>query len=305
MAGVAAGVDIAIPVRRPFAATAMLHFLAAHTVPGVEHVVGRTYFRSLRMPGGPATVALTLPPDDGAAEVRGVLRASSDDDLAGAMQHATNLLDLNADAEAIDTLLCADPALAPGVRAAPGLRVPGTVDGPETLIRTMLGQQVSVAGAQTAAARLVRAVDDELPEPDGPLTHLFPTPAAIAALGPSAIVGPRRRAAAVIAAAAAMADGSLSVQADRPAAALTTDLVARPGIGPWTAGYVAMRLLPDPDVLLVGDLVLRRGAALLGLPDSRRALEAHSAAWRPYRSYAGMHLWRTALAERGRLESPL
>ncbi len=162
---------------------------------------------------------------------------------------------------------------------------------------------MSVAGAGTAAARLVHAVDDRLPEPDGVLTHLFPTPAAISALGPGANAGPRRRVHAVCAAAAALADGSLLVDSGRTTTGLTADLVAQPGIGPWTAGYVAMRLLRDPDVLLVGDLVLRKGAALLGLPDAPRSLAARSERWRPYRSYAGMHLWRTALARRGRLDS--
>ncbi len=296
-------VELDLPVRRPFAATALLGFLAAHTVRGVEHVRGRTYFRSLRLPAGPGTVALTLPPDEGPAAVRGSFRLSAPADLAVAVRHARSLLDLDAESDAIDAALAADPALAGSVAAMPGLRVPGTVDGPETLIRTVLGQQVSVAGAQTAAARLVHGVDDRLPAPDGELTHLFPTPAAIAALGPQAIAGPRRRAHAVCAAAAAMADGSLSVSGDRPTAELTSDLVAQPGIGPWTAGYVAMRLLRDTDILLVGDLVLRKGAALLGLPGSPGALAAHSVRWRPYRSYAGMHLWRTALERRGRLHS--
>jgi AraC family transcriptional regulator of adaptative response / DNA-3-methyladenine glycosylase II len=295
--------DVDLPVRRPFAADALLGFLAAHTVPGVEHVVGRTSFRSLRLPGGPGTAALTLPADAGTDAVRARFRLSSADDLPVAVRHARNLLDLDAHAAAIDAALSSDPALSNAVEDQPGLRVPGTVDGPETLIRTILGQQVSVAGAQTAAARLVRAVDDRLPAPDGALTHLFPTPGAVAALGPEAIAGPRRRAQAVSAAAAAMADGSLRVDAGRTTAGLTADLVAQPGIGPWTAGYVAMRLLRDPDVLLVGDLVLRKGAALLGLPDAPRVLAARSERWHPYRSYAGMHLWRTALAQRGRLDS--
>ncbi len=298
-------VEIDLPVQRPFAADALLEFLRAHTVPGVEQVRHRSYFRSLRLPGGAGTMALTIPTADDTGSIRGRFRVPTPEDLPIAVGHARNLLDLDADSVAIDAHLGADPALAAGVQAMPGLRVPGSVDGPETLIRTMLGQQVSVAGAQTAAARLVRGVDDRLPqwdsqEPDGPLTHLFPTPGAIAALGPAAIAGPRRRAAAVCAAAAAMADGALIVDGGRSTADLTSDLVAQPGIGPWTAGYVAMRLLRDADVLLVGDLVLRQGAALLGMPDTPAGLSARSRAWRPYRSYAGMHLWLTALALRRR-----
>ncbi len=293
----------ALPVRPPFAADALLRFLAAHTVRGVEHVRDRTYHRSLRLRAGSGTVALTLPAGRGASEVAATVRLEHASDLPTALAHCRALLDLDADPIAIDAVLSADPALRPEVTAEPGLRVPGTVDGPETLIRTMLGQQVSVAGAQTAAAKLVHAADQRLPEPDGELTHLFPTPQAIARLGTVQVVGPRRRAAAVIGAAAAMADGTLEVTCDRSTAALTADLVALPGIGPWTAGYVAMRLLTDRDVLLTGDLVLRNGAGLLGLPATPAALTLHSAAWRPFRSYAGMHLWRAALARRARLDS--
>ncbi|MGS0685778.1 DNA-3-methyladenine glycosylase family protein [Nakamurella sp. GG22] len=292
-----------LPVRAPFAADALLGFLAAHTVRGVEHVRDRTYHRTLRLPAGAGTVALTLPTGRSGSEVAATIRLENASDLPAALAHCRALLDLDAEPVAIDTVLAADPALRPGVDAEPGIRIPGTVDGPETLIRTMLGQQVSVAGAQTAAAKLVHAADQRLPEPDGELTHLFPTPEAVAQLGTALIVGPRRRAAAVIGAAAAMADGTLEVTPERSTADLTADLVALPGIGPWTAGYVAMRLLTDRDVLLTGDLVLRSGAELLGLAATPAALALHSAAWRPYRSYAGMHLWRAALATRARLDS--
>ena len=158
--------------------------------------------------------------------------------------------------------------------------------------RTLLGQQVSVAAARTAAARLTMQVDDRLPEPDGSLTHLFPSPAAVAVL-PS-IAGPRRRAQTIQDTSAAIADGSLIIDQGRRTAELEADLTARPGIGPWTAGYVAMRVIGDPDVLLTGDLVLRQGAAALGLPDDPAGLSARAECWRPFRSYAGLHLWRAA-----------
>jgi AraC family transcriptional regulator of adaptative response / DNA-3-methyladenine glycosylase II len=288
-----------LAVRRPFAADAMLGFLRTHTVPGVEYVRDRTYFRALRLPGGTGTVAVTLPEDDGQADVTATLRVDDPLDVPAAIVACRLLLDLDADPVGIDQVLAADRALTASVAALPGLRVPGAVDGPEMLIRAMLGQQVSVAGAQTAAARLVGAADQRLPTPVGDLTHLFPTPDSIAELGPGAIAGPRRRAHAVIAAAAAIADGSLDVSSDRSAVDVTADLVSRSGIGPWTAGYVAMRLGTDRDVLLTGDLVLRNGAALLGLPQTPSALAVRSVGWRPVRSYAGMHLWAAALAHRG------
>ena len=147
--------------------------------------------------------------------VPATIRVDDPADLPEAINHCRTLLDLDADPAAIDAVLSTDPTLAPAVAAMPGLRVPGAVDGPEILVRATLGQQVSVAGAQTAATWLVLAADDRLPSPDGPLTHLFPTPAAIAELGPGLIAGPRRRALAICGAAAAMAEGSLTVTADR------------------------------------------------------------------------------------------
>ena len=278
----------------------MLTFLSTHTVPGVEHVRDRTYYRSLRLPSGTGTIALTLPPQGSSGTVDAMVRLDDPADRAAAVTVCRRILDLDSDPVAVDAALRADPALAASITATPGLRVPGAVDGPEMLIRAMLGQQVSVAGAQTAAARLTVAADARLPVPEGELTHLFPTPAAIADLGPGFIAGPRRRAQAICDAAAAMADGSLVVSTERSTADLTADLVARPGIGPWTAGYVAMRLLADPDVLLTGDLVIRAGAGLLGLAGRPTELERRSAAWRPFRSYAGMHLWKVALAEAAR-----
>jgi AraC family transcriptional regulator of adaptative response / DNA-3-methyladenine glycosylase II len=278
----------------------MLAFLATHTVPGVEHVRDRTYYRALQLRRGAATVALTLPAQGDHADIRAAVRLDDPADLDAAIDASRRLLDLNSHPVEIDVALAADPALAASVASTPGLRVPGAVDGPEMLIRAMLGQQVSVAGAQTAAARLTIAAGDRLTAPEGGLTHLFPSPAAIAELGPAAIAGPRRRAQAICDTAAAIADGSLVVDTHRSTAELTADLVARPGIGPWTAGYVAMRLLPDPDILLTGDLVLRAGATLLGLPAQPAALASRGARWSPFRSYAGMHLWRVALADAAR-----
>ncbi len=182
------------------------------------------------------------------------------------------------------------------------MRVPGAVDGPEIVFRALVGQQVSVAAARTALARLTIAADQRMdcviPGLTPALTHLFPSPAAVAGLGVGAIAGPRRRAAAIAAAAEDMASGALRVGPTRDHAELTAELVARPGIGPWTAGYVAMRVLREADILLTGDLALRHGAARLGLPDEVAELTGYAERWRPYRSYAGMYLWR-ALAPVG------
>ncbi len=193
------------------------------------------------------------------------------------------LLDAEADPERIDAALGSDPLLHDLVAAAPGRRVPGCVDAGETAIRAVLGQQVSVAAARTQAARLVARCGEPLPEPVGAVTHLFPEPAALAALDPETLPMPRARGRAIVALAAALADG-LHPYEQRD------ELLALPGIGPWTADYVAMRC-GDPDVLLETDLGVRRGLKAIGGPDD---LVRHAERWRPWRSYAVQHLWSQA-----------
>ena len=297
--------SLRLPVRAPYHGTALLAFLAARAVPGVEVVDGRHYSRTLRLPAGTGTVTLAFPADainaggpDTAGRattaVSAELRLTHLSDLAPAVDRCRRLLDADADPAGIAAVLAADPALARAVDAAPGLRLPGAVDGPEILIRALVGQQVSVAAARTALGKLAQAVDERAEgAEDGPAL-LFPSPDGIAALGPDDIAGPRKRAAAIANAAADMATGRLAVHAGRRTSEVTADLVARPGIGAWTAGYVAMRVLGDPDVLLTGDLALRHGAAALGLPDDLAALHQAAERWRPFRSYAGMYLWRAA-----------
>lgn len=298
-AGAAPGtIELRLPVRSPFASTALLTFLAARLVSGVELVTGRTYTRTLRLPSGTGIAAMTFPDDvvDPAARSAVALSLTLTQlaDLAPAVDRCRRLLDADADPVGIDAALSADPALAASVAAMPGLRLPGAVDGPEIVIRALLGQQISVAAARSAAAKLAVLADEQLPIPDQDVSLLFPSAAAIAALGTDVIGGPRRRAATIVTTAAAIADGELRVDSGRRTADLTAELIARQGIGPWTAGYVAMRVLGDPDVLLTGDLIMRQGAAALGLLATGRALESYGGNWSPFRSYAGLHLWRAA-----------
>jgi AraC family transcriptional regulator of adaptative response / DNA-3-methyladenine glycosylase II len=220
-------------------------------------------------------------------------------DLAPLVARVRRLLDLDADAQAIDAVLASDPALAPSVSASPGLRVPGAVDAEEIVFRALIGQQISVAAARTALTRLTEAlgepVDLRMPGEPGPasggFTRLFPTAAAIAERGREVLRGPGRRIDAIVGAAEALAEGRLTIDIGESRDDLEQRLLALPGIGPWTAGYIALRVLGSPDVLLTGDLALRQGAARLGLPSEPRALAAHANAWAPWRSYAGMHLW--------------
>ena len=284
--GAAGPLTVRLAVRQPFAADAMLDFLADHVVPGVESVSDRTFARTLRLPHGHGVMALTLEPD------HVLCRLELDDlrDVAVAVGRARRLLDLDADPVAIDTTLAADALLAESVARTPGLRLPGTVDPYEAAVRTIVGQQVSVAGAQTVIGRLVCAVGapvhGALAAEHG-LTHVFPAPESVAAAPDDAFSMPQSRANAVRGLARAVAEGTLDLTPGADRTATRAGLVALPGIGPWTADYVLMRGLGDPDVLLTTDLVVRR------VLEARDVDAARSGTWAPWRSYAGLHLWRT------------
>lgn len=288
-------VTLRLPVRVPFDGAGLLTFLAARAVPGVEYVDGDTYARTLRLPHGTGVARLRLPRAAGSF-VELELRLQQLSDLVPAVERCRRLVDADADPVGIGSVLAADPALAALVSRHPGIRLPGAVDGPEIVVRALVGQQISVAAARTTLGRLAHRTGEPVDTGDPRLTHLFPSPDDLAALDPVAVGGPRRRAETMVAAAHDMATGDLAVHAGRRAEDLTAELVSRPGIGPWTAGYICMRVLGAPDVLLDGDLALRQGAAALGLPAELRPLLAHAERWRPFRSYAGLLLWRAAAA---------
>ena len=280
---------IRLAARQPLDAASVLRFLGERAVPGVEELVDGAYRRVLDLPHGPATVALA----DGGDHVRCTLRLADLADLGAAVQRCRRLLDLDADPVAVDDHLGTDPLLGPLVQAAPGTRVPGHVDGAELAARAVLGQQVSVAGARTLAGRLVAAHGHPLPAPDGGLTHRFPTAEAVAAIDPATLAIPRRRATALVGMAAAIAEGRVAPDAGADRAAAERSLLALPGIGPWTASYVAMRALGDPDAFLAGDLGLRHAVERLGHAGDPRAVTALAERWRPWRAYAAIHLWRS------------
>ena len=282
-----------IDVRPPFDAAGILWFLRLRAVPGVEAVTDHEYRRALLLPHGPAVMALDF---DHPCRVGVTLGVSDPADSVVALDVVRRLLDADADPVAIDARLSDDPVLADRVRAVPGIRVPGIVDGPEILIRTILGQQVSVAAARTTAARLTALAGSPLPSTfaDPEVRLLFITPGQLASLSAADVGGPRRRAETLLAAARDLADGSLVIHPGLDPAALTAELVARPGIGPWTAQYLTMRVLGERDELLTGDLAMRTGARNLGLPDTPKGLAEHGRRWAPYRSYAGQHLWRAS-----------
>jgi AraC family transcriptional regulator, regulatory protein of adaptative response / DNA-3-methyladenine glycosylase II len=276
-----------LPAREPFDGAGVLRWLGARLVPGVEEIAGGVYRRTLRLPGGPGVVALEPRSD----RVRATLRLTALDDRVGALGHCRALLDLDADPAAHNAVLGADPALAPAVAANPGLRAPGTVDAAETAVRAVLGQQVSLAAARTFAARLVASCGAPLSARDGPLSHAFPTPAAIAEADLDAIGLPRTRRRTLRELASRLADGALDLGAGADPVAVRERLLAIPGVGPWTAEYVALRALADPDAFPAGDVGLHRGARALGLPGDPAGLAARAERWRPWRRYAAHHLW--------------
>ena len=279
-------VSLRLPFRAPLWPDSLLGHLIATAVPGVEEWRDGAYRRTLRLPRGTGTVALT----PHATHMGCVLTLTDLRDLAPAVARCRRLLDLDADPVAIDEQLSTDPLLAPRVAAAPGRRVPRTVDEHELAVRAVLGQQVSTAAARTHAKRLVEAVGDEILDTAGGLTHLFPTAAAVAEVEPEVLAMPRTRRATVLRLARALADGEVDLDPGADRSRSRAQLSALPGIGPWTIETIAMRALGDPDAFLPTDLGVALAARALGLGDGK-ALLARAEAWAPYRAYAVQHLW--------------
>ncbi|KWV30226.1 DNA-3-methyladenine glycosylase 2 family protein [Micromonospora rifamycinica] len=349
-------ITLRLAYRPPLHAAALLEFLGDRALPGVEEVRDGTYRRGLRLPHGPAEIALT--PTTG--YVAATLRLADLRDLAPAVARCRRLFDLDADPSAADQTLAADPALARTVAAEPGIRLPRAVDGFEMVLRAVIGQQISLRAATTTLTTLLThlpaptSTPDPTPDPTPgptpaadpgdqedsvtesaparrkPLDHRgepggagragepggageageageasrasraggglrgFPGAEEVLGLPDAAFGMPVARRETIRALARAVAAGELDLDPGGDRAETVRRLTALPGIGPWTAGYLAMRALGDPDVLLPTDLAVRRGAAALGLPDSPTLLDTYADRWRPWRSYAVIRLWRAA-----------
>ena len=286
-------VRMRIAVRTPFAGRALLGFLAPRAVPGVEATGENWYARTLSLPHGSGTVRVTL--EDlggvGTAHVTADFALADLRDISAAVERVRRLLDADCDPVAIGDQFAGDPVLGPLVRRTPGLRVPGHVAGDEVAVRAVLGQQVSVSAARTVAARLARDVGRPLPAPTDGLTQLFPEVDRLAELEPTNLPMPRTRGAALVTICRALADGDLALDRGPDRDDVRRRLLALPGIGPWTADYIALRALGHPDVFLPTDIGIRRALTALGRAPSA-AVEL-SEGWRPWRSYALLHLWQT------------
>jgi AraC family transcriptional regulator of adaptative response / DNA-3-methyladenine glycosylase II len=286
--------QLRLAVRTPFAGRPLLEFLALRAVAGVEVATETTYARTLRLPHGTGTVELELTDhtDEGTtAFVPATFRLTDLRDLASAVERARRLLDADCDPVAIRDAFAGDPVLGPRVRQVPGLRVPGHVDGDELAVRAVLGQQVTVAAARTAAGRLTAAYGEPLAEPQGGLTHVFPTAERLASLDPEELPMPRSRGRALVALCRALAEGELSLDRGADRDDVRRDLLEIPGVGPWTADYIALRALGHPDVFLPTDIGIRDALRLLERDPADADRMAES--WRPWRSYAQVHLWQT------------
>ncbi|QOR71428.1 DNA-3-methyladenine glycosylase 2 family protein [Ruania alkalisoli] len=289
-------VEVALPFTPPLDGEALWAYLAARTIAGVEGLDGVRYRRAVHLTSGPGVLELHRP--DGEARLRGRVHLSEPVDRGEAEVLLRRTADLDRDPADVVAGLGEHPWLGPLVRARPGLRAPQHPGGFETALRAVLAQQVSLSAARTHTARLVSAAGTRLPVPVGEVTHLFPTPAQVAAVGTDAgpeesiLAMPAGRRRAVLALARAVVDG-LDLDGGGSADEAEAGLLAVPGIGPWTAQYVRMRALGDPDAYCGTDLVLRRAAeALGGGPADPRGTE-----FAPWRTYAAHHLWRHAQLE--------
>jgi AraC family transcriptional regulator of adaptative response / DNA-3-methyladenine glycosylase II len=286
-AGTPVTVALRLPARAPFDGAGLFRFFADHAVPGLESGDEASFVRRLRLPRGFAEVRIT--PDTERPGVRCAARLDAVADVAPLVARIRRMFDLDADSAAIDQALGADPSLAALVDRVPGIRMPGVADPEEALFRTMIGQQISVASARTVLGRMTAELGEH---------GAFPTAARIAQDGPAALTGPATRTGAIVEVARRLAAGELVLDPAAPLEETRARLLALPGVGVWTAGYLAMRAFGDPDTLLEGDLVIRRSAERLGLHASPRELAQRARRWSPWRSYACLQLWRAAPAGR-------
>jgi AraC family transcriptional regulator of adaptative response / DNA-3-methyladenine glycosylase II len=279
--------------RPPYDFATMLRFLRGRALPGVEVVDDMAYRRVvapaaqgaapgwLRVSAWPGESALKL-------EVHGIAPLQ----LQSVVQRVRRMFDLDADPRAIATALSVDRRLRPLVQRRPGLRLPSGWDGFEIAVRAIIGQQVSVAAARTVASRVARTFGT--PVAMGDLEHLFPTPEVLAEADLSSVGLTKARAATIRTVARALLDGTVDFAPERTLDTFVERWVALPGIGPWTAHYIALRALSHPDAFPAEDLVLQKTLPVDGTRMTARALREHAEAWRPWRAYAVLHLWNAA-----------
>ena len=289
-------VVLRLAFRPPYDWIHVRNFLAVRALPGVERIDERGYARTVRSDRGHAVVTVRALEGEDALELR--VRGAAPAALFQLSSAARRAFDLSADPAAVARAFRSDRLLAPLLKRRPGLRIPGAWDAFECAVRAVLGQQVSVAAARTFAARLVARAGQQIEGGVDGLTHLFPSPTALADADLSGIGITGARVRALRALSRAVVDGTIDFT--EPVEEVTAALAALPGLGHWTAQYIALRALAEPDAFPAADIVLRRMAATGDAPLTARALEARAEKWRPWRGYAVLHLWAAAADQRAR-----
>ena len=267
--------------RPPYDWPQLLAFLARRTVPGVERIEANRYARTVRAVSSAAVVEVAPAADAGALELS--VHGGAASDLPSICSQVRRMFDLDADPARITAVLSRDPLLRGHVARYPGLRIAGTWDVFESGVRAIVGQRISVAAGRVILGRLIERVGEHCGQDSARLDRLFPTAAAVAVANLEGLGLPQARADALRNFASAMRDG-----------AMPRVLTQMRGVGAWTAGYIALRGLGDPDAFPSGDLVLRQQAAPGAAALDRKALEERAETWRPFRGYAAFHLWRAA-----------
>ena len=285
-----AGITLKLAYRPPYPWAQVAEFLATRALPGVERVDSDSYTRAVALPSGPAIVRVRPVKSEDAIELR--VTGAPASALLHLVRIARRVFDLAADPAAIAQVFRSDALLGPLVKQQPGMRVPGAWDPFECVVRAILGQQVTVAAGRTLTSRVVMRAGRPLETPVDGLTHVFPSAADLAAAELSGIGITGARIGALKALSQAVLDGRVDFSA--PPVEVTAALASLPGIGEWTAQYVSLRALGEPDIFMAGDLILRRMVGEDGKELAPRAAEARAERWRPWRSYAVMHLWRRA-----------
>lgn len=286
-------ITLRLGYRPPYDFEAILAFLRGRALPGVELVDEHSYARVFGPADAPGWLRLSAWPGHEHA-LRLQLHCPQPAQMLSVVTKLRRMFDLDANPQSIGDALKQSPVLKPLLRRRPGLRLPGGWDGFEIAVRAILGQQVSVAAARTLATRIVHRYGTPVASALPGLERLFPGPESLVEADLREIGLTTARAATVRGVAQALLDGRIDFRSEQPLDEFVERWVALPGIGEWTAHYMAMRALSHPDAFPAADLILRRAAAGDGAELSTKALTSLAEAWRPWRAYTVMHLWRSA-----------
>jgi AraC family transcriptional regulator of adaptative response / DNA-3-methyladenine glycosylase II len=298
-----AGISLTLGYAAPYDWGSMRAFLAARAIPGMEQVEGDCYRRSIALSGCHGSIEVA--PLPGRNALAATIRFPDVKALPAIIRRIRGVFDLGSDVAAIAAQLAEDATLAPLIAARPGLRVPGAFDPFELAVRAVLGQQVTVSAARQLAGKLVAAWGEPLASgPEGALTAVFPRPERLAEADIARLGMPRARAEALRGLAAAVAADPGLFDKGGDLEEKLARLRALPGIGEWTAHYIAMRALREPDAFPAADIgLLRAAAGKAGVRPTPKALLARAEAWRPWRAYAAQHLWMSDAAKTAGLQT--